>query len=220
MQSWAGSTSKSKLYLSRHDTPHDHMCTQALLSHTKAVLSKALCIWPSAAVRVNYINKLLQNNAHHNLDPPPTLLTGLDVMETLVELQPQKMVRECGAELILMLDPCFASKHHQVSRHLGKVLVKLYQALGEPRTDNTNHQLMVSCCNCLSINGFGEQCTTVHAPSGGTAPGAGPCQACFRCKGTCPLRQYNSWGPTFVKLKPASGQPRTHNASICWSICF
>lgn len=61
--------------------------------HTKAVLSKALSVWPKAAVKVNYISKLLQNNAHHNLDPPPTLLTGLDVMSTLVDLQPEKMVQ-------------------------------------------------------------------------------------------------------------------------------
>ncbi len=66
---------------------------QALLTHTKAVLSKALSVWPKAAVKVNYISKLLQNNAHHNLDPPPTLLTGLDVMSTLVDLQPQKMIQ-------------------------------------------------------------------------------------------------------------------------------
>ena len=116
---------------------------QALLTHTKAVLSKALRIWPSAAVKVNYISKLLQNNAHHNLDPPPTLLTGLDVMDTLVEFQPHKMVRECSQELVLMMEPCFASKHHQISQRLGKVLFKLYKALGEPKQDQTDQQLQV-----------------------------------------------------------------------------
>lgn len=116
---------------------------QALLTHTKAVLSKALRIWPSAAVKVNYISKLLQNNAHHNLDPPPTLLTGLDVMDTLVEFQPHKMVRECSQELVLMMEPCFASKHHQISQRLGKVLFKLYNALGEPKQDQSDQQLQV-----------------------------------------------------------------------------
>ena len=138
---------------------------QALLTHTKAVLSKALHIWPNAAVKVNYINKLLQNNAHHNLDPPPTLLTGLDIMHTLVEFQPHKMVRECGAELILMMEPCFASKHHQVSQHLGKVLVKLYQALGEPRTEQPNQQLTVSCHMSLSCLGAEGQYGTIQEAS-------------------------------------------------------
>lgn len=117
---------------------------QALLVHTKAVLSKALRIWPNAAVKVNYIAKLLQNNAVHNLDPPPTLLTGLNVMETLVGFQPHKMVRECGQELVLMMEPCFASKHHHISQRLGKVLFKLYQAMGEPKPEQPNQQLMVS----------------------------------------------------------------------------
>ncbi|KAL0020642.1 hypothetical protein WJX79_010395 [Trebouxia sp. C0005] len=121
------------------DRDHD---LQALLAHTKTVLSKALGVWPKAAVKVNYISKLLQNNAHHNLDPPPTLLTGLDVMSTLVDLQPQKMVQECGQELVLMLEPCFASKHHQISQRLSKVLVKLYQAMGEPKQEQPNQQLM------------------------------------------------------------------------------
>ncbi|KAL0051806.1 hypothetical protein WJX82_002492 [Trebouxia sp. C0006] len=121
------------------DRDHD---LQALLAHTKTVLSKALGVWPKAAVKVNYISKLLQNNAHHNLDPPPTLLTGLDVMSTLVDLQPQKMVQECGQELVLMLEPCFASKHHQISQRLSKVLLKLYQAMGEPKQEQPNQQLM------------------------------------------------------------------------------
>lgn len=114
------------------------------MPHTKAVLGKALSVWPKAEVKVNYISKLLQNNAHHNLDPPPTLLTGLDVMHTLVELQPEKMVRECGQELVLMMEPCFASKHHQVSQRLSKVLRRLYEALGEPKTEQPNQQLLVS----------------------------------------------------------------------------
>ena len=128
---------------------------QALLTHTKAVLGKALSVWPKAAVKVNYISKLLQNNAHHNLDPPPTLLTGLDVMTTLVELQPQKMVQECGQELVLMMEPCFASKHHQISQRLSKVLLKLYESMGEPKQEQPNQQLMVrnKSDNCVGLLG-------------------------------------------------------------------
>lgn len=119
------------------------MSSQALLVHTKSVLTSALKVWPSAGVKVNYISKLLSNNAHHNIDPPPTLLTGLDVMTTLVDLQPAKMVQECGPELVLMMEPCFASKHHQVSQRLGGVLAKLYEAMGEPKQEQPNQQLMV-----------------------------------------------------------------------------
>lgn len=119
---------------------------QALLTHTKSVLSSALKVWPNAAVKVNYISKLLSNSAHNNIDPPPTLLTGLDVMNTLVDLQPEKMVQECGAELVLMMDPCFASKHHQISQRLGSLLVKLYEAMGEPKQEQPNPQLMVQTC--------------------------------------------------------------------------
>lgn len=114
------------------------------MTHTKSVLSSALKVWPSAAVKVNYISKLLSNSAHNNIDPPPTLLTGLDVMNTLVDLQPEKMVQECGAELVLMMDPCFASKHHQISQRLGSLLVKLYDAMGEPKQEQPNPQLMVT----------------------------------------------------------------------------
>lgn len=64
-------------------------------------------------------------------------------MTTLVDLQPAKMVQECGAELVLMMEPCFASKHHQVSQRLGGVLVKLYEAMGEPKQEQPNQQLMV-----------------------------------------------------------------------------
>jgi len=98
---------------SQHTFERRLLLLQALLAHTKTVLSKALGVWPKAAVKVNYISKLLQNNAHHNLDPPPTLLTGLDVMSTLVDLQPQKMVQvrstsmnQPGAEFLNGFDSC------------------------------------------------------------------------------------------------------------------
>lgn len=53
-------------------------------------------------------------------------------------------MQECGQELVLMMEPCFASKHHQISQRLGRVLLKLYQALGEPKQEQPNQQLMVS----------------------------------------------------------------------------
>ena len=145
-------TTLTLLYL--QDSPHyisldistSVLALQALLTHTKSVLSSALKVWPNAAVKVNYISKLLSNSAHNNIDPPPTLLTGLDVMNTLVDLQPEKMVQECGAELVLMMDPCFASKHHQISQRLGSLLVKLYEAMGEPKQEQPNPQLMVQTC--------------------------------------------------------------------------
>ena len=43
-----------------------------------------------------------------------------------------------------MMEPCFASKHHQISQKLSKVLLKLYQAMGEPKQEQPNQQLMVS----------------------------------------------------------------------------
>ncbi len=46
-----------------------------------------------------------------------------------------------------MLEPCFASKHHQISQRLSKVLLKLYQAMGEPKQEQPNQQLMVSKMN-------------------------------------------------------------------------
>ncbi len=46
-----------------------------------------------------------------------------------------------------MLEPCFASKHHQISQRLSKVLLKLYQAMGEPKQEQPNQQLMVSKLN-------------------------------------------------------------------------
>lgn len=50
-----------------------------------------------------------------------------------------------------MLEPCFASKHHQISQRLSKVLLKLYQAMGEPKQEQPNQQLMVSKLNIVAL---------------------------------------------------------------------
>lgn len=62
-----------------------------LYQHTLGVLSEALALWPGVPVRVHYIDKLLTANQHAHLDPPPALLTGLQVMRRVLDAQ----VRAC-----------------------------------------------------------------------------------------------------------------------------
>ena len=62
------------------------------------VLTEALQIWPSASIKMNYVAKLLQANTSLQLDPPPALVTGLDILQRVMEVQPQKavQVRACS----------------------------------------------------------------------------------------------------------------------------
>lgn len=60
---------------------------QVLYKHTLGVLSEALALWPGAPVRVHYIDKLLTANQQANLNPPPALLTGLQVMRRVLDAQ-------------------------------------------------------------------------------------------------------------------------------------
>ena len=55
-------------------------CLQLMHKHTLAVLSDALTLWPTALVKLHYIEKLLTANLAANMDPPPALVTGLQVM--------------------------------------------------------------------------------------------------------------------------------------------
>lgn len=48
----------------------------ALHKHTLALFGQALGLWPNVPVKINFIQKLLESNAAHNLDPPPALITG------------------------------------------------------------------------------------------------------------------------------------------------
>ena len=60
---------------------------QLLYQHTLGVLSEGLALWPGIPVRVHYIDKLLSANQQQNLDPPPALLTGLQVMRRVLDAQ-------------------------------------------------------------------------------------------------------------------------------------
>ena len=48
----------------------------ALFQHTLRLLSQARMLWPSAPLKLHYMDKLLAANTAANLDPPPALLTG------------------------------------------------------------------------------------------------------------------------------------------------
>ena len=48
----------------------------ALFQHTLRLLSQARTLWPSAPLKLHYMDKLLAANTAANLDPPPALLTG------------------------------------------------------------------------------------------------------------------------------------------------
>ena len=60
---------------------------QVLYQHTLGVLSDALALWPGVPVRVHYIDKLLSANQQQTVDPPPALLTGLQVMRRVLDAQ-------------------------------------------------------------------------------------------------------------------------------------
>ena len=57
------------------------------------VLTDALQIWPGACIKMNYVPKLLQANTQMQLDPPPALVTGLDILQRVMEVQPQKAIQ-------------------------------------------------------------------------------------------------------------------------------
>lgn len=73
--------------MSRHT--HDDSWAQVLYKHTLGVLSDALALWPGVPVRVHYIDKLLSANQQQTVDPPPALLTGLQVMRRVLDAQVQ-----------------------------------------------------------------------------------------------------------------------------------
>ncbi len=66
---------------------------QALQKHAMFVLTDALQIWPGACIKMNYVPKLLQANTQMQLDPPPALVTGLDILQRVMEVQPQKAIQ-------------------------------------------------------------------------------------------------------------------------------
>ena len=47
--------------------------------HTLSVLRDALALWPQAPVKLHYIEKLITSNLQQNVDPPPAVVTGLQV---------------------------------------------------------------------------------------------------------------------------------------------
>ena len=56
---------------------------QTLHKHTLKLFGDALKLWPNVPVKINFINKLLESNIAHNLDPPPALVTGAAPPQTV-----------------------------------------------------------------------------------------------------------------------------------------
>lgn len=65
---------------------------QALYDTTLGLLEEALVLWPGINVRMHYVDKLLSANRANGLNPPPALLTGLHILNRILEIQVQALI--------------------------------------------------------------------------------------------------------------------------------
>jgi len=102
----------------------------ALYKRTTELLSEAMALWPNANAKFGYMDKLLATNANHEQDTPPTLVTGLDVLNRVL-VHPQNFVRNNLGQIVQMLDPCCKSHSSTIHAALCTALKKACSAFPE-----------------------------------------------------------------------------------------
>ncbi|BDA47386.1 probable transcription-associated protein 1 [Coccomyxa sp. Obi] len=119
-----------------------------LHKHTLTLFGEALALWPNVPVKINFINKLLESNIAHNLDPPPALVTGLKLMQRALAVQPTMFIQVSHQALVYVLEPAFTSSHHTVITLLCDTLETLYKEFYvQKNSENPNIPAQVSEVN-------------------------------------------------------------------------
>ncbi|KAE8707127.1 hypothetical protein F3Y22_tig00110387pilonHSYRG00919 [Hibiscus syriacus] len=101
----------------------------AMYKQALELLSQALEVWPTANVKFNYLEKLLSSvQPSQSKDPSTALSQGLDVMNRILEKQPQLFIRNNINQISQILEPCFKYKMLDAGKSLCSLLKKVFVA--------------------------------------------------------------------------------------------
>jgi transformation/transcription domain-associated protein len=80
--------------------------TAAMYKQALELLTQALEVWPNANVKFNYLEKILTSlqPTGQSKDPLTALAQGLDVMNKVLEKQPQLFIRNNVQHIIQVMD--------------------------------------------------------------------------------------------------------------------
>ncbi|XP_031475658.1 uncharacterized protein LOC116247605 isoform X2 [Nymphaea colorata] len=109
--------------------PKDREST-AMYKQALDLLSQALEVWPNANVKFNYLEKLLGSfqPSTQSKDPAAALAQGLDVMNKVLEKQPQLFIRNNINQISQILEPCFNNKMLDAGKSLCSLLKLVFTA--------------------------------------------------------------------------------------------
>ncbi|KAK9039755.1 hypothetical protein V6N11_014947 [Hibiscus sabdariffa] len=112
------------LVIEPKDKESNTMYRQAL-----ELLSQALEVWPTANVKFNYLEKLLSSvQPSQSKDPSTALSQGLDVMNRVLEKQPNLFIRNNISQISQILEPCFKYKMLEAGKSLCSLLKMIFDA--------------------------------------------------------------------------------------------
>ncbi|KAK8653078.1 hypothetical protein V6N13_127093 [Hibiscus sabdariffa] len=101
----------------------------AMYKQALELLSQALEVWPTANVKFNYLEKLLSSvQPSQSKDPSTALSQGLDVMNRILEKQPQLFIRNNISQISQILEPCFKYKMLDAGKSLCSLLRMVFVA--------------------------------------------------------------------------------------------
>ncbi|XVE82488.1 hypothetical protein DITRI_Ditri16bG0008800 [Diplodiscus trichospermus] len=93
------------------------------------LLSQALEVWPTANVKFNYLEKLLSSvQPSQSKDPSMCLAQGLDVMNKVLEKQPQLFIRNNISQISQILEPCFKYRMSDAGKSFCSLLKMVFVA--------------------------------------------------------------------------------------------
>ncbi|XP_047320592.1 transformation/transcription domain-associated protein-like [Impatiens glandulifera] len=93
------------------------------------LLSQALEVWPTANIKFNYLEKMLNNiQPSQSKDPSTALAQGLDVMNRVLEKQPHIFIRNNINHITQVLEPCFKYKVLDAGKSLCSLLTVVFTA--------------------------------------------------------------------------------------------
>ncbi|GMI76972.1 hypothetical protein like AT2G17930 [Hibiscus trionum] len=112
------------LVIEPKDKESNTMYMQAL-----ELLSQALEVWPTANVKFNYLEKLLSSiQPSQSKDPSTALSQGLDVMNRVLEKQPNLFIKNNINQISQILEPCFKYKMLEAGKSLCSLLKMIFDA--------------------------------------------------------------------------------------------
>ena len=106
---------------------HKDKDLQAIVGHVQWLINQCIQLWPAAAIKMPYLEKMVVSHQSSGLVPCPSVVNGLQVLDQIVTFCSTEVVQTCMSYVCLLTAPTLLCPYEKAIDFLGSLSSKIFE---------------------------------------------------------------------------------------------